>query len=68
MSVFLQNLHHAFAHTDGSYAFPNSLEGDLLKRAKDEIERLTTKLQEVEAQRDGLLKDVVDMRGRNETP
>ena len=39
-SVFLSNLHHAYAQTDGTYAFPNSLEGDLLKQAKKEIEDL----------------------------
>ena len=39
-SVFLENLHHAYAQTDGSYAFPNSREGDMLKRAKLEIEAL----------------------------
>jgi hypothetical protein len=31
-SVFLANLHHSFAQTDGSYKHPNSLEGDLLKQ------------------------------------
>jgi hypothetical protein len=39
-SVFLANLHHAYAQTDGSYAFPNSREGDMLKTAKREIEAL----------------------------
>lgn len=28
----------AYAQTDGSYAFPNSREGDMLKTAKTEIE------------------------------
>ena len=32
-SVFLTNIHHAYAQTDGTYAFPNSREGDMLKRA-----------------------------------
>jgi hypothetical protein len=36
--VFLDNLHHAYAQTDGSYDFPNSREGDMLKQAKKEIE------------------------------
>lgn len=36
--VFLSNLHHAYAQTDGTYAFPNSREGDMLKTAKREIE------------------------------
>lgn len=39
-SVFLSNIHHAYAQTDGSYRFPNSREGDLLKTAKREIEAL----------------------------
>ena len=39
-SVFLANLHHYCAQTDGTYAFPNSMEGDLLKTAKREIEEL----------------------------
>jgi len=43
-SVYLENIHHAYAQTDGSYAFPNSREGDMLKRAKVEIESLTREL------------------------
>lgn len=39
-SVFLANLHHAYAQTDGTYVFPNSREGDMLKTAKHEIELL----------------------------
>jgi hypothetical protein len=42
-SVFLENLHHACAQTDGTYAFPNSREGDMLKQAKVEIEALSLK-------------------------
>lgn len=37
-SVFLSNLFYFYAKTDGTYAFPNSSEGDLLKTAKKEIE------------------------------
>lgn len=37
-STFLPNLFHAYAQTDGTYAFPNSREGDMLKTAKREIE------------------------------
>jgi hypothetical protein len=37
-SVFLSNLHYFYAQMDGTYAFPNSSEGDLLKTAKKEIE------------------------------
>ena len=39
-SVFLSNLHYFFAQTDGTYKFPSSAEGDLLKQAKKEIESL----------------------------
>jgi hypothetical protein len=39
-SLFLSNIHHAYAQTDGTYAFPNSREGDMLKTAKREIENL----------------------------
>lgn len=39
-SVFLSNLHYFLAQTDGTYRFPNSAEGDLLKRAKVEVEAL----------------------------
>jgi len=44
-SVFLANLHHAYAQTDGSYVFPNSREGDMLKQAKREIETLGAELE-----------------------
>ena len=37
-SVFLANLHHTFAQTDGTYAWPKGIVGDLLKQAKKEIE------------------------------
>lgn len=39
-SVFLQCVHHAYAQTDGTYAWPNSREGDLLRQAKREIDSL----------------------------
>jgi hypothetical protein len=39
-SVFLSNIHYAYAQTDGTYKFPNSQEGDMLKQAKKEIEIL----------------------------
>ena len=38
-SVFLENARHAFLQTDGTMAWPNSLEGDLLRQAHHEIER-----------------------------
>lgn len=40
-STFLSNIHHAYAQTDGTYKFPNSLEGDMLKQAKKEIMKKT---------------------------
>lgn len=36
-SIFLGNIHHAYAQTDGTYAFPNSREGDMLKQAVREF-------------------------------
>lgn len=36
-SIFLANIHHAYAQTDGTYAFPNSREGDMLKQAVREL-------------------------------
>lgn len=44
-SIFLSNLFHAYAQTDGTYAFPNSREGDMLKTAKREIENLHAELE-----------------------
>jgi hypothetical protein len=41
-SLLLEQLHHAYAQTDGSYKFPNSREGDMLKQAKKEIEQSPT--------------------------
>ena len=41
MSIFKANCHHAFAQTDGTYKWPNSHEGDLLKQAFAEITELT---------------------------
>ncbi len=39
-SIFLSNLQYFYGKLDGSYDFPNSVEGDLLKQAKKEIEEL----------------------------
>lgn len=36
-SIFLANIHHAYAQTDGTYAFPNTREGDMLKQAVREL-------------------------------
>lgn len=44
-SVFLSNIHHAYAQTDGTYKFPNSFEGDLISQAKYEIEMLQQELE-----------------------
>lgn len=44
-SIFLENIHHAYARTDGTYQFPNSREGDMLKTAKVEIEALLRRLE-----------------------
>ncbi len=44
-SVFLSHIHHAYAQTDGTYSFPNSREGDMLKQAKREVESLATELE-----------------------
>lgn len=49
-SVLLANLHHAYAQTDGTYKFPNSREGDILKRAKKEVEELRAVLASAGAQ------------------
>ena len=39
-SVALEHMHHAYAKTDGTYDFPNSREGDILRRCKKELEHL----------------------------
>ena len=39
-SPFLQRIHHAYAQVDGSYAWPNGREGDLLRTAMNEIDAL----------------------------
>ena len=46
-SIFLSNLNHFCAQTDGSYNFPNSQEGDLLKTAKKEIEELNNEIENI---------------------
>ena len=48
MSIALGHIQHAYMQTDGSYNFPNSREGDILKQAKAEIEELEAKLAECE--------------------
>lgn len=39
-SAFQQAIHHAYAQTDGSYKWPNSREGDMLREAKKEVDQL----------------------------
>jgi hypothetical protein len=51
-SIFLLNLHHAYAQTDGTYAWPNSREGDMLRQGMREVEHLRAKLAEMRQQRD----------------
>lgn len=46
-SVFLSNLHYFYSKTDGTYGFPNSSDGDLLKQAKKEIENMRDRLNEI---------------------
>lgn len=46
-SAFQQAVHHAYAQTDGTYAWPNSREGDMLREAKREIEQLRNTLQTI---------------------
>lgn len=46
-SAFLQGVHHAYAQTDGTYAWPDSREGDLLREGKHEIERLRNALNQI---------------------
>ena len=59
MSTFLDNTHYFYAQTDGSYAWPNSAEGDLLKQGHKEINELRAKLAaaEKDAERYRTLRD-----------
>jgi hypothetical protein len=59
-SVFLANLHYFYAQTDGSYAIPNSKDGDMLKRAKVEIEQLRDQLSQRERTGEAVPEVVVD--------
>lgn len=56
-SVFLSNLHYFYAQTDGTYAIPNSAEGDLLKTAKKEIEAYEKENAELREDKERLEKD-----------
>lgn len=46
-SAFQQAVRHAYAQTDGTYAWPNSREGDMLREAKRENEQLRDALTEL---------------------
>ena len=43
-SIFLDHLKHAYMQTNGTYKFPNSREGDMLKQAKKELETAITRI------------------------
>lgn len=43
-SAFQQAIHHAYAQTDGTYVWPNSREGDMLKQAKREIDAMLAQI------------------------
>lgn len=44
-SAFLQNLHHAYARTDNTYAFPSGRVGDQLKQGMREVNYLAERIQ-----------------------
>ena len=50
-SIFLENLRYFYARTTGEFDFPNSAEGDLLKRAKIEIEELIKQNEQLEREK-----------------
>ena len=50
-SVFLSNIHHAYAQLDGTYKYPDSREGDMIRRAKKEIEDLLEEIEELKQYR-----------------
>jgi hypothetical protein len=47
-SAFLSHLHHQYALSDGTYSWPNSRDGDMLRQAKFEIEMLHAKLKTID--------------------
>lgn len=57
-SVYLENIHHAYAQTDGTYAWPNSREGDMLRRAKLEIEMYKDCIERLEMMLEVAMKKV----------
>ncbi len=52
-SAFIQGVHHAYGRTDGSFAWPNSLEGDLLRQGLTELEAAITELRNTSKQMEG---------------
>lgn len=59
MSEFLARARHFYGQTDGSYSWPNSCEGDLLKIASTEIAELRAQLNDYK----NFLKVEVDLCG-----
>ena len=57
-SIFLLTLHHAYAQTDGTYAWPNSREGDMLRQGMREVEHLRAELAAAIEQRDEAQEDI----------
>ena len=54
-SSFQQAVHHAYAQTDGTYAWPNSREGDMLRQATHEIESMGQKIAQLQSVSQGLI-------------
>ena len=62
-SIFLGNIHHAYAQTDGTYAFPNSREGDMLKQA---VRELAAMREERDEARREVMSWIIDQACRSE--
>jgi hypothetical protein len=58
VSIALGHMHHAYAQTDGTYKFPDSREGDILKQAKKELEELEALNRNLKESLDGAAIDV----------
>ena len=63
-SVFLSNLHYFYAQTDGTYRIPKTPDGQLLKRAKKEIESLMQENSKIKNELNDLL---LEMEGVDNT-
>lgn len=55
-SIALEHMHHAYAKTDGTYDFPNSREGDILRRCKKELEELIKRSDNSECNKENTMK------------